>query len=509
MVNFHQQLTKQFILNFQNNQVTLVGVTFTISSAIISQATGIPIVGEKWFKQKNLHHSFYEPYLKTRFKNDKKRIFPFSYPLDKYVPLMKIIMSYFTCEGRFSRLYSNHIRLPMHFTRVRMLNFPYYLFKSIDKMTYIAQKRDLAHQMHSIFHHSLIKMIVLHHLDQLGITWEAFIANEIFNEPPTQPTPCIPPSSSTHPSTSSYPPQPTYHSSSTGHSSPDISTPSTSPFHVAIHSLTRDDDSDEGHDEHDDSEGHDVHTEHGQSSIPQRNSLQPFDFTYQRGKRQLFTLQKVGGALPSSSALQVKGKEKMVEEAKVKQQHEEHDIEKEFILVDSSDEEGNKSSQATLSAKDAKITELEVNLQRAQYVISFYEQENKQLEVKQEFMQIKYIKEKMEVEKAKFQLDEPYGDYGEPDDEQGQRKRSRTRGLRKALDIERQKEVELEEQLTLNEQLVKDIAKNRESWLEKVNTHLETLLEKANKDVELQRKIAEYYARSKLKRSRLMTLFVK
>jgi len=52
-------------------------------------------------------------------------------------------------------------------------------------MTYIAQKRDPAHQMHSIFHHSLIKMIDLHHLDQLGITWETFIANEIFNEPPT------------------------------------------------------------------------------------------------------------------------------------------------------------------------------------------------------------------------------------------------------------------------------------------------------------------------------------
>ena len=65
----------------------------------------------------------------------------------------------------------------------------------------------------------------------------------------------------------------------------------------------------------------------------------------------------------------------------------------------------------------------------------------------------------------------------------------------------------MEEQLTLNEQLVKDIAENRESWLEKVNTHLETLLDKANRDVELQRKMAKYYARrnqvarSKLKRA--------
>jgi len=60
-------------------------------------------------------------------------------------------------------------------------------------------------------------------------------------------------------------------------------------------------------------------------------------------------------------------------------------------------------------------------------------------------MKIKYIKAKRKAEKAKFQLDEAYGDYGEPYDEQGQRKRPRTRGLKKALELERQKEAELEE----------------------------------------------------------------
>ena len=48
-------------------------------------------------------------------------------------------------------------------------------------------------------------------------------------------------------------------------------------------------------------------------------------------------------------------------------------------------------------------------------------------------MQIKYIKAKREAEKAKFQLNEAYGDYGEPNDEQGQRKAKNKRieiGLR-------------------------------------------------------------------------------
>jgi len=60
-------------------------------------------------------------------------------------------------------------------------------------------------------------------------------------------------------------------------------------------------------------------------------------------------------------------------------------------------------------------------------------------------MQTKYIKAKRVVEKANFQLDEAYGDYGELDDEQGGRKRPRTRGLKKTLELERKKESELEE----------------------------------------------------------------
>lgn len=97
---------------------------------------------------------------------------------------MKIIMKYFSCEGRFSRLYTYHIRLLMHFTRVKFLNIPYYLFRSIDKMASIVQKRDFDKQGNNLFHHSLIKIIVLHHLDQLHISWDNFIANDIFTTPP-------------------------------------------------------------------------------------------------------------------------------------------------------------------------------------------------------------------------------------------------------------------------------------------------------------------------------------
>ena len=124
-VQHHPMLSRLFISNIHDNQVTLASVTFTVSTAIISTATGIPNVGKKWFKQKDLEEHYYEPYIKPRYKNGKKRVFPFSYLLDKYSPMMKIILKYFSCEARFSRLYTYHIWLLMHFTRVKMLNIPY------------------------------------------------------------------------------------------------------------------------------------------------------------------------------------------------------------------------------------------------------------------------------------------------------------------------------------------------------------------------------------------------
>ena len=90
-IQYHPMLTRLFITNIHDRQVTLAGVTFTMSTNAIAAATGIPNVGEKWFKQGNLDQSYYE-HLKPRYKDDKKTVFPFSHLLDQYVPMMKIIM---------------------------------------------------------------------------------------------------------------------------------------------------------------------------------------------------------------------------------------------------------------------------------------------------------------------------------------------------------------------------------------------------------------------------------
>ena len=89
-VQNHPKLTRLFIINLHDKQVNLAGITFELSIDAIANATGIPSVGEKSVKQANLEMSYFEPYLKPRYKDHSKSIFLFSHLIDRYAPMMKI-----------------------------------------------------------------------------------------------------------------------------------------------------------------------------------------------------------------------------------------------------------------------------------------------------------------------------------------------------------------------------------------------------------------------------------
>ena len=89
-------------------------------------------------------------------------------------------MKYFSCEGRFSRLYAYHIKFLMHFTRVRMMNIPYFVFRNIERMTTLVQHKTPQQQPNSVYHFALIKILVVHQLGLQGITWDDFISRDFF-----------------------------------------------------------------------------------------------------------------------------------------------------------------------------------------------------------------------------------------------------------------------------------------------------------------------------------------
>jgi len=105
-VKYQHELSRLFILHLHNGQVKLAGVSFTLTLETIAAATGIPNVGEEWNKGQLVGKEHYESYIKASYQKKISSVFPFRYLQDTYAPLMKLIIKYFTCEERFSRLYT-------------------------------------------------------------------------------------------------------------------------------------------------------------------------------------------------------------------------------------------------------------------------------------------------------------------------------------------------------------------------------------------------------------------
>ena len=82
-VKHYPELTKLFVANLRDNKVTLAGVTFIVSPSIIVATTRILDVGEKWYKAHDLDEHYYEPYIKPKYRNEAKRLFPFRFLEDK------------------------------------------------------------------------------------------------------------------------------------------------------------------------------------------------------------------------------------------------------------------------------------------------------------------------------------------------------------------------------------------------------------------------------------------
>jgi hypothetical protein len=153
---------------------------FEVTEASILSATGIPITSERWFNAMALS----SPYAKDLFKpeyqaSDLSKSMPRSQLIEQFDKLLKIIQRYFTCEGRFNTLYQYHIILLLHFTGKAEMNIPYYLLRSIGKMSDMIQAKSKGADS-ILFHSGLIRMLVSEELGKKDIPWEHFVVTSHF-----------------------------------------------------------------------------------------------------------------------------------------------------------------------------------------------------------------------------------------------------------------------------------------------------------------------------------------
>ena len=105
---------------------------------------------------------------------DLTNAIPRSFMKENYENLLMIIQKYFTCEGRFQMVYSYHLRLLLHFVGKRSLESPFYLYIILGKMSYNVKIKIEGNET-SLFHHGLIKLLVLEELRRLDTDWTSFL----------------------------------------------------------------------------------------------------------------------------------------------------------------------------------------------------------------------------------------------------------------------------------------------------------------------------------------------
>jgi hypothetical protein len=132
--------------------------------AAIASAIGMPRIGQKWFNTTVTKNLDFRPYLNPEFQDIIwNRDIPTSHLKEKWQALLKAIQLYITTEGRYDRAMLYHFKLMDHLTIKLPLNLPYYFHRSLTKMSHKVQTEP-DHIQNTLFHFSLIKMIIVEEL---------------------------------------------------------------------------------------------------------------------------------------------------------------------------------------------------------------------------------------------------------------------------------------------------------------------------------------------------------
>jgi hypothetical protein len=127
-----------------------------------------------------LNSSFSKEFLKTKYQEDTlSKGVPRSHMLECFDKMLRVIQIYFTCEGRFNMVHQYHIKMLLHFTGKEAMNLPFYLFRSIGNISDKVQANSKKVYT-SVFHSSLIKMLVMEELRKKKIEWETFFTSSQF-----------------------------------------------------------------------------------------------------------------------------------------------------------------------------------------------------------------------------------------------------------------------------------------------------------------------------------------
>jgi hypothetical protein len=173
--SFHQQVVEAFALSFDGKKAIIGWDEFEIDEALIDEVTKLPTTREKWFKTTVIKNVEFRSYLKPEHKGlIWKKDIPVSFLEENWQQLLKAIVVYITCEGRYNRVMIYHFKLINHLKGRNPLNLPCFLHRSLSKMAHQVKAKP-SQFAGRLSHHSLIKLLVCELLQRKGKEWNYFL----------------------------------------------------------------------------------------------------------------------------------------------------------------------------------------------------------------------------------------------------------------------------------------------------------------------------------------------
>jgi hypothetical protein len=173
---FNLRVAQEFALTFDGCRENIGDVQLEVTEDFLSQATGLPAVRQKWFKNTKVEEVPWTLMFTSRKITSCDRGMLVSSLKLRWYDLLAIVKQFITCEGRFGLVFLYHLWLLMSFIGFP-LNMPYFLLRSLYKMgkRFRRQRSDS-----SLSHHGLIKIILVHPLQLHNDCWDSFVLRNGF-----------------------------------------------------------------------------------------------------------------------------------------------------------------------------------------------------------------------------------------------------------------------------------------------------------------------------------------
>jgi len=187
----NETVTLKFALGFDGQRAHMGSLTFEVSEQTIARVTRLPRTGKTCSKNSKVSKPDFKPFLKEEYESvSSTKGYPELWIKPEFHRPLAIIQRVIACAGRYSYFQAYHLRILAHFENNQLMNFPYFFYKSLEKMASLTQKNTVNPKA-SLCHHGLVKLLVMDALNRQGRTWIDYVQEivQTLEHPPLEDVP--------------------------------------------------------------------------------------------------------------------------------------------------------------------------------------------------------------------------------------------------------------------------------------------------------------------------------